>query len=254
MKQSSDQHPIQGSIPDMTSNTQHYVELQQIYRAKADEDRARFKSLVDEIYQQMDPMQTLSPSMRVTEEELTLFCKNVPNLRRITTRSIADEYQGVYASDEEREEVLGSILTATFDPYEDKNQTPLIWYILLRACDLFYNQFGQYPGYHFEGMELENEIKALEKAVLQIIEMLSLGENEFILSTLLCKVGDDLTVNSSFLREIIRFDNAEMHSVASLIGGVASQEVVKLITKQFVPIDGTYVFNGVAGVADVYKI
>jgi len=48
--------------------------------------------------------------------------------------------------------------------------------------------------------------------------------------------------------EIERYDS-ELHSVSSVIGAVAAQEIVKLLTNQFTPIAGTFVFNGINGTA-----
>ena len=42
-------------------------------------------------------------------------------------------------------------------------------------------------------------------------------------------------------KELTRYGNAELHNVASVLGGVASQEAVKIITGQYVPLDNTYV-------------
>ncbi|CAG7867551.1 unnamed protein product [Brassica rapa] len=41
------------------------------------------------------------------------------------------------------------------------------------------------------------------------------------------------------------FGASELHVVAAFIGGITSQEVIKLVTKQFVPMLGTYIFNGI---------
>lgn len=80
------------------------------------------------------------------------------------------------------------------------------------------------------------------------------------------------TLSEDLIHEMCRFGGAELHVVAAFTGGVASQEVIKvwalhelctafvlelavirlfcdfffqLITKQFVPITGTLIFNGI---------
>ena len=40
-----------------------------------------------------------------------------------------------------------------------------------------------------------------------------------------------------------RYGAAELHSVAAYMGGVAAQEVIKVITHQFIPINNTYIYN-----------
>lgn len=48
---------------------------------------------------------------------------------------------------------------------------------------------------------------------------------------------------SAFLHYSCRYGAAELHSVAAYMGGAAAQEVIKLITHQFVPINNTYIYN-----------
>lgn len=54
-------------------------------------------------------------------------------------------------------------------------------------------------------------------------------------------------------REICRYGGAETHVIGAILGGVASQEAVKLLTHQYVCINNTFVYNGVAGVGAVYE-
>jgi amyloid beta precursor protein binding protein 1 len=58
---------------------------------------------------------------------------------------------------------------------------------------------------------------------------------------------------SNICQELTRYANAEIHTVASVVGGVASQEAVKIITGQYIPLDNTYVFNGIVAVGGVYR-
>lgn len=40
-----------------------------------------------------------------------------------------------------------------------------------------------------------------------------------------------------------RYGAAELHTISSFIGGAAAQEAIKVITKQFVPFNNTYIYN-----------
>ena len=60
-------------------------------------------------------------------------------------------------------------------------------------------------------------------------------------------VADDL------VGEMCRFGAAELHCVAAVMGGMASQEVIKLTTKQFVPLPGTLIYNAMASTTCVFK-
>ena len=55
-------------------------------------------------------------------------------------------------------------------------------------------------------------------------------------------------------QEVTRYGGAELHTTSALIGGVAAQEAVKVLTHQYVPLDNTYIFNGIASCAATYKL
>ena len=45
--------------------------------------------------------------------------------------------------------------------------------------------------------------------------------------------------------EMVRAGGGELHNIASLTGGLIAQEVIKVITRQYVPVDNCCVFDGV---------
>jgi len=49
-----------------------------------------------------------------------------------------------------------------------------------------------------------------------------------------------------------RAGGSELANIASLLGGMVSQEVIKLITKQYIPANNTVVFNGVRSTSSAY--
>lgn len=48
------------------------------------------------------------------------------------------------------------------------------------------------------------------------------------------------------IAEFCRYGAAEIHSVAAFVGGVAAQEVIKVITCQFVPFNNTLIYSAVS--------
>ena len=54
--------------------------------------------------------------------------------------------------------------------------------------------------------------------------------------------------------EVTRYGAAELHNIAAIVGGVASQEAVKLITHQYVPINHTWLYNGISSLAAVLEV
>ena len=48
-----------------------------------------------------------------------------------------------------------------------------------------------------------------------------------------------------------RFGGGELHCVAAIVGGMAAQEAIKLITRQLVPVSGTLIYNAMASTTSV---
>ena len=55
-------------------------------------------------------------------------------------------------------------------------------------------------------------------------------------------------------REIQRSGPGELHNISSLTGGMIAQEVIKIITKQYVPVDNCLVFDGIESASAVYRL
>ncbi|TWU78918.1 hypothetical protein ED733_007914 [Metarhizium rileyi] len=55
-------------------------------------------------------------------------------------------------------------------------------------------------------------------------------------------------------QEIIRSNGCEIHNTAALTGGMVSQEMIKLITKQYVPIDNICIFDGIGSRCQVFRL
>jgi len=53
--------------------------------------------------------------------------------------------------------------------------------------------------------------------------------------------------------EMVRAGGAELHNIAALTGGLVAQEVIKVITRQYVPVDNTCVFDGIASKTQVFR-
>ena len=67
-------------------------------------------------------------------------------------------------------------------------------------------------------------------------------------SILLHNVGPPMNANKHRMMDDLipyscRYGGSELHSVASYMGGAAAQEVIKVLTRQFVPINNTYIYN-----------
>ncbi|XP_077243660.1 NEDD8-activating enzyme E1 regulatory subunit AXR1-like [Tasmannia lanceolata] len=203
--------PLEGSIPDMTSLTEYYITLQKVYQAKAEADFLAIEHRVRNILKKIgrDPG-------AISKANIKIFCRNARKLAVCRYRLIDDEFN--------------SPILPEFQKYlTDEDYSAAVgFYILLRAVDRFATIYNRFPGL-FHG-EMNEDISRLKTIAISILA--DLGCNGSALS-------EDL------INEMCRFGGAELHAVAAFIGGIASQEVIKLITNQFVPISGTFIYNDI---------
>ena len=237
--------PFSGTLPDMTATTQSYVQLQQIYHDQAHKDAMELKMYMRE-HDRSVPM----PS----DEEVVRFCTNVFDLDVVVFRSCHDEY--VLPPPQDLVDEWQCI-----EPFEVPELTPFLWYIGLRACRLFHQQQGCYPGVT---SDWESDVPLLQEKILQVCRDLQLTDCDWIQQSLLCGSGnqdddndydheEEETMLTKIATELARQGNAEIHNIASIVGGVASQEAVKIITGQYTPLNNTFIYNGIASVGGTYQ-
>lgn len=203
--------PLEGSIPDMTSSTEHYVNLQKIYQAKAEADflviEQRVRNILKKIGRDPDS---------ISKANIKSFSKNARKLKVCRYRLLEEEFNSPIQPE------LQKYLT------DEDYSVAVGFYILLRAVDRFAANYNSFPGQFDGGMD--EDISRLKTTAVSLLS--DLGCN-----------GSTLT--EDLINEMCRFGAAELHAIAAFIGGIASQEVIKLITKQFVPMSGTFIFNGI---------
>jgi NEDD8-activating enzyme E1 regulatory subunit len=67
------------------------------------------------------------------------------------------------------------------------------------------------------------------------------------------EIADD----ERFLRaaqEVARAAGGELHNISALTGGMVAQEAIKIITKQYIPVDNTCVFDGINSRCQVLRL
>jgi amyloid beta precursor protein binding protein 1 len=238
MQRHNGQPPVHGSIPDMTASTDLYVHLQTVYREQAACDVREMKQLLlASSNDDADDDATI-----VDDETIAIFSQNVYAIDLLQTGCLAD------VDEEPSEEICQELALATMEGDDDERpeQIPLLWYLGFRACQLFYAEHGRYPG---TIADYQSDVAVLQTCMVAAVQQYRLSDNEVVRATVL-QSGSG---SHKYAEEMTRYGNAEIHTVASVVGGVASQEAVKIITGQYVPINNTYVYNGIASVGAVYK-
>ncbi|KAJ3163335.1 NEDD8-activating enzyme E1 regulatory subunit [Geranomyces variabilis] len=219
--------PLPGTVPDMHSDTESYVNLQTIYRTKARQDAAAVAARVTELVAQAGRAER-----PVALDEIDRFCKNAAFIKVLRYRSFAEESDPRSAE----AKTIGNALAS--DPRDNA-----AWYVALRAGEECREQLGRWPGEpgSTDGadVDLESDAAVLRDAIATYLAARGLPTDA---------VTDDHVV------EFVRAAGANLHVTAALLGGVVSQEAIKLLTRQYVPIDNTVVFDGVRSVASAYRL
>ncbi|KAK9709813.1 hypothetical protein K7432_008781 [Basidiobolus ranarum] len=211
--------PVSATLPDMKSDTESYITLQNIYRQKAREDllalKHRLENLLTSVNRSADS---------IAEEQIEVFCKNAAFLKAFQYRSLIEEYQN-------------NPNTKQIRKWLEDETGNLPFYVIVRAVDRFYESYKRYPGQ--EDDTVEDDIKLLKESTASLL-------NEWGLSL------DSISEND--IHEVCRTGLAELPSVAALLGGIVSQEVIKLITRQYVPLSNTCVYNGIKATISTYEL
>ena len=84
-------------------------------------------------------------------------------------------------------------------------------------------------------------------------------EDVVSLKNSMATVSADYSINSNsisedYIGEMVRYGASELHLIAAIMGGIAAQEAIKLLTSQFVPLKGTLVYNGMTGTCFVLDL
>lgn len=197
--------PVKGILPDMTASTEHFVKLQNIYRAQAAAD-------ADTIYRKVQQIVTQLNCDNISESDVKLFCRHAHDLHLIKGSSIVSEYQ------------LGSPVASYIARYLEEPDVMMVHYILLRAAELFRSEHCRAPG----DWEPEGDIAKLKSSVSKILSDISCSPFS----------KDD------HIHEMCRYGGAEIHSVSAFLGGCVAQEAIKIITKQYKPVNNTFIYDG----------
>lgn len=65
--------------------------------------------------------------------------------------------------------------------------------------------------------------------------------------------ADDMRVLQA-AEEVARAAGGELHDLSAVIGGMVAQEAIKIITKQYIPIDNTCIFDGISSRCQVLRL
>jgi amyloid beta precursor protein binding protein 1 len=261
--------PLAGrTLPDLPADTASYVQLQRIYRTQAQYDLQQLLQLIRSHIEK----QQGATNMPSTETVMAV-CQNLPHVQIYTSTTINDEFNRNKLSFPPPPQIVQELQMAVMEVSGDDDDNddnmenndddiplshtyemlPLWWYWGVRACHDFFLEQGRYPGTtgtHTSDCTTKQMTKDTERVQSLWLSLLETYQITIPSSSLASKSND---FAQKVAMEMVRYGAADVHNIAAVIGGVASQEAVKLITGQYVPLKNTYVYNGIASVGGVYE-
>ncbi|KAH7069015.1 NEDD8-activating enzyme E1 regulatory subunit [Paraphoma chrysanthemicola] len=237
--------PVPGSVPDMKARSADYIELQNTYKSKARKDLAEVVENVRFIER------NAKRSTPIEEKDIEAFCKNAAHIKLVRGRP----FHIVQTGDSSREVVIWGDRARSIAQTLTFPDSLIPLYIAFLAWDEFaathikdgLGGAAQVPGAH----DPEGDSEKLTGIAIKIADDLvkegnaSMDEDEY--DTIKEQIGQ-------FARELTRAGGAELHNIGALTGGMVSQEVIKVITEQYVPVDNTCVFDGIRSKSMVIKV
>lgn len=178
--------PLSATLPDMKSDTEGYVCLQNLYRTQAAEELKQFRALLP---------------VSIDDGLVNLFVKNTHAVQLL---------KGA------RYGTLGTTKLATYLGSHPKEAAT---HLALSALDAWWSSPPRQAGGPTE-IELRERI-----------------------ATLVPGVYPEQKEISDAVGEIVRAPTADLPNVAAFLGGVVAQEAIKMVTKQYIPVNGYCVID-----------
>ncbi|TFK34707.1 hypothetical protein BDQ12DRAFT_689426 [Crucibulum laeve] len=178
--------PLSNTLPDMKASTGAYIELQKMYKTRAEEEKSIFKSY-------------LPADVEVDESMLDAFVKNVHAVKVMRGKQWG-------AVDKEPKTLANFIQTSP--------KQLAIHLALSALANLITKQQPNAP--------LTPTIESLTVEAQALLPSgTELPEEEW----------------ANAVGELARAPTADLPNTAALLGGLVAQEVIKMVTKQYVPIE-----------------
>lgn len=223
----------------MKAKSADYIELQNIYKAKARKDLAEVVVKVRSLEKETQK------TSAVDEHEIEAFCKGAAFVKLIKGRAIRD--LSLASPDwSDRAKYISQQLQ------DEDSLLPI--YISMLLYDCYIESQRSSPTLDPSSPSAESKIPTDFATIMTELTTRFLANLQHAASV------DDFDTETykariqAVIAELGRAAGAELHNIAALTGGMVAQEVIKVITKQYVPVDNTCVFDGIASKAAIFNI
>lgn len=212
----------------MKAQSADYIQLQNIYKAKARKD-------LSEVTERVRATEAeLMRDKSIDEREIEAFCKGAASVKLIHGRPIK-------VAQTSKKLDWADTAKALCQELNDE-ASPFFLYIGFLAYDYTRSERRDAKGEQYNYSE---PMISYCKDTIQRLQ--SQGGLEVDFESAMATV-------EKVVAEMVRAGGGELHNISALTGGMIAQEVIKVITKQYIPFDNTCVFDGIASKAGVFRV
>ncbi|PFH49613.1 hypothetical protein AMATHDRAFT_4765 [Amanita thiersii Skay4041] len=198
--------PLTSTLPDMKANTEEYVKLQRMYKNRAAEEKAEIREILVED----------GGAEGVDDVLIDQFVKNAHRLKILNGRK-----WGTLEKEKDGERIINALESSPKQAATHFGLSALQRVLSKRGNTNQSQRQGQLQPPKITIEELTAEAQAL------LPSGASLPETEW----------------NEVAGELVRAPTADLPNSAAFLGGLVAQEVIKMITKQYVPVDGICVID-----------
>lgn len=228
----------------MKAQSKDYIQLQNIYKAKARQD-------IDEVtaaVRRREKENPIAQTAPIDRKEIEAFCKGAAFVKLIRGNPV------LTSTSNHGDTSSAPRLASSYQSLKDEDSLLPI-YIAFLAHDAMLQDDNQVPPAEHND---ETTLKSLQQHTQTIISNFAAAAAATInkdADTDTPQVQADMASRvKPVLEELVRADGAELHNISALTGGMVAQEVIKVVTKQYVPVDNTCVFDGIASKSAVFRV
>jgi len=219
----------------MKAQSSDYIQLQNVYKTKARKDLAEVLKSVRSVEKQVGRQNP------VDEAEVEAFCKGAAFVKLVRGRPIHVPSKASLMDVGDRAQYMCRELQ------DEESLLPV--FIAFQAYDRYLEQTQTTPRYE---VGQDEQLQDLESSLIATTGAFVDQLAEAASSDL-----DTTTVKEKLrlvITELCRAGGGELHNISALTGGMVAQEVIKAITKQYIPVDNTCVFDGITSRTAVFKL
>ena len=226
--------PLPGAVPDMKAQSADYIALQNIYRSKARADVSEVTATVRGLEKSLDR------TSLVAESEIEAFCKGAAHVKFLRGKPILS----ALVSSSTKQKSLKDLDWSEVAPrlamefwQQEESQLP-VWIAFLA--------YDEYVLQHKDSREdlVTKASESSDTVIDTLVQAAGVGDTDV-------QVLKQRTRN--VLAEFERAEGGELHNISSLAGGMVAQEVIKVITRQYIPVNNVCVFDGILSKSAVFE-